>query len=677
MTAGPAPRRAMLLVAMVSTLFAGCEPQARRALLLDLSLTDPALLDGTARPWHDAGYTVEYRRYFPHLTQSDVDRYHVLLLLFRDAPSDAVSDGLSGADFALLDEWLAHGGVAVLAYAADAPGSADRAAANRWLAAQGVGIAISDSMLEDTTVRSGWPQAPPWAEGVRVGDDPMGSVYEPFPLDRNHLLHVRRASEILAVTGRHTFVRTARAPAPAPGAVVVAASRVSDGLVIVMSREGLGALGPQTSRTTAPLLQLDALSGTRDFLTAVARWTRRPAEWAHVPPAQHRTRDQMAAVLAIDAAPTRAAAPTGVPVESLPAPLATASTATGIPDWIRQSGMRALWTPLLASRDGPPAARSAASLDSIVGFLDEAGLNLLIGDARPDVVGDSLHHHWEDRLAVRHAWTSAVAVLQPTSVAWVPALDLRGYRPQASRVDSGAHAQVAPPSCNLDSTLWNAALAPEYVTLARLAGGLRQLVPALAFDLTPTPGAAAPTEQDFCDVAWHRALLQMGQRGPMDSIPLPERYHALRDAGLLPKYYRALEDAVADRARGIRDRVLKERAGLYFAFRFERAPSDWFAMGLLRGFSLPDRPLLLFTPEVQTRQLLERYRSRGIDAVHAVELPAAVVRVPNLSALKRISFLENDGFWLSLGEGPVSRTGAEGARSVGDSLAQALRRLAR
>src|SRR2546425_12546760 len=36
-----------------------CQPAARRLLLLDLALSDPVLLNGTARPWRDQGYTVE------------------------------------------------------------------------------------------------------------------------------------------------------------------------------------------------------------------------------------------------------------------------------------------------------------------------------------------------------------------------------------------------------------------------------------------------------------------------------------------------------------------------------------------------------------------------------------------------------------------------------------------
>jgi len=65
----------------VAFLFAACQPQARRLLLLDLALSDPLALDATAQLWHDAGYTVEYRRFYPHLTRADLAHYHTLLLL--------------------------------------------------------------------------------------------------------------------------------------------------------------------------------------------------------------------------------------------------------------------------------------------------------------------------------------------------------------------------------------------------------------------------------------------------------------------------------------------------------------------------------------------------------------------------------------------------------------------
>src|SRR6266853_1479411 len=152
------------------------------------------------------------------------------------------------------------------------------------------------------------------------------------------------------------------------------------------------------------------------------------------------------------------------------------------------------------------------------------------------------------------------------------------------------------------------------------------------------------------------------------------RSATLRDAGLLPRYYRALEDEVAARATILRDRVLRQRRDLYFAFRLAQPPADWFTFGLLRGFGLPDRPLLLFTPEVWTRDLLALYRARGFNLVHAVALIPPSLRARDWSGVQLLVFGVSDGFWLAPEEpaGPGA-----GRRLPQDSLGRLLRRLAR
>ena len=220
-SAGPPVRLTALL------LLSACQPEARRLLLLDLALSDPVLLNGTARPWRDQGYRVEYRRFYPHLARADLERYRVLLFLLGREP-EAPSDALTVGDLALLTEWVLRGGVVVLGYDADGEGYLDRWTANRWLESVGTGISIGDRLLEDTTARvlttTGHPQ--PWAEGRAMGDEPLGSVFDPFPLDRNDVVTTRDSSQLIAVTSRHAFVRIPRTPAPRPRAGVVAATRI-------------------------------------------------------------------------------------------------------------------------------------------------------------------------------------------------------------------------------------------------------------------------------------------------------------------------------------------------------------------------------------------------------------------------------------------------------------------
>lgn len=666
--------RSASLVALL--LLAACQPQARRLLLLDLALSEPPLLNGTVQPWHDAGYTITYRRFYPHLTRADLGQYRTLMFLLGREP-EAPSDAITAGDLALLTEWMLRGGVAVLGYDADGEGYLDRWTANRWLEFMGAGISIGDRVLEDTTLRTatttGRPQ--PWAVARPVGDEPLGSVFDSFPLERNHVVATRDSSQLLAVTSLNAFVRAPRTPTPRTRDGVVAAARIGDGLVIVISRHALGALGPQFRPTTAPVQQLDALSRTRDFLTALARWTRRPAEWAHVPPAHGAVPLALTqAPTPVELAPPLVAPPPGV--DTIPLPLIpdrTLSRAASVPEWLRQQGMRVLWAPAFATRDGRRALRSAAALDSLVALLDAGGFNLLAGDAGPESM-DSVRVRWEERDAVRRAWADAVKRLQPTSVAWVPVLDYANARHGAADSSRGARGEALAAPCALDSTLWLEGLASAYAAFGRLAAEQRTLVIALGLDVDAARSYSMG--QEFCDAAWRRGVagLSRPEAGRLDSLPYAARYRALRDAGLLPPYYRALEDEVAARAAVLRDRVLKQRRDLYFAFRLAQPPADWFTLGLLRGFSLPDRPLLLLTPEVRMRDLVALYRASGLNVAHAAALVPASLRARDWSGLKQLIFEESDGFWVAPGDPPGP---GAGRRLPPDSLGRLLRRLVR
>src|SRR5947208_1684342 len=346
-------------------LLSACQPQARRLLVLDLALSEPALLNGTVQPWRDEGYNVEYRRFYPHLVRADLDRYRVLLFLLGREP-EAPSDALTAGDLALLTEWVLRGGVAVLGYDAD----------------------------------------------------------------------------------------------------------------------GEGYLDPQFRPTTAPLQQPDALERTRGFLTALARWTRRPAEWAHVPPAVRGVPVALQqAPIPVELLPPPLVPPVGVDTVALPlVPDSKLDRATSVPEWLRQQGMRVLWAPLLPARDGRHAVPPAASLDSLVTLLDVGGFNLLGGDADP-AGADSVHARWEERDAVRRAWTAAVGRLEPTSAAWIPVLDYAHARRNPADSSRGARGAGLPVPSALDSALWAEGLAGAYAALGRLAAEQRTLVIGLGLDI--------------------------------------------------------------------------------------------------------------------------------------------------------------------------------------------------
>src|SRR4029077_1945623 len=123
---------------LLLVLTAGCQSEAHRLLIVDLTLADPLTLEATAAPWHALGYRVEYRRLYPHLARQDLARYRTLVLLGGREPGGR-SDALTLGDLAIRTEWIHRDGVVVLGYT---DGDLDRWVMNQWLAAQGAGLEI-------------------------------------------------------------------------------------------------------------------------------------------------------------------------------------------------------------------------------------------------------------------------------------------------------------------------------------------------------------------------------------------------------------------------------------------------------------------------------------------------------------------------------------------------------
>jgi len=650
---------------LTAMLLAACQPQSRRLLLLDLALSDPMVLGATAAPWHEVGYTVEYRRFYPHLTRADLERYRTLVLLGGREP-EAPSDALTLGDVALITEWTRQGGVVVFGYAGDGEGFLDRWIMNRWLAAMGTGLVIGDYPLEDTVAAGS-------------GADPQPSIFplphsalrnagfEPFSAGRNHVVLVRRESQALARSSATAFVRPPREePGPRPRAAVVAAARVGEGLVLVISRHALAVLGPDLRPSTVPPATIPGdASRSREFLDALARWTLRPAEWASVAPAAGQIPLTLASAprpLALRSPPL--APPAGADVVVLPQPVPPgdrSSTPRTVPAWISRQGMRVVWT---------RAPNSQRAFDSLLAFVDVSALNVLATEVSAPARADSL--------GLRNAWRGTAARLQTTSLRWFPAIVLAELRPQGEpatrEVDVRGDTAAVP--CGLDTLLWRGALRPAYRALARL-GGERgsDLVSGVALDLdVPQDGYAAA---GFCDATYREGLsaLNLDSAAADRLAALPAvggaRYDALLEAGLLGRYEAALEDLVAERAAALRAEVRRLNPDVRFAFRSARVPMDWFSLGLLRGLSAPDAPVLLWTREPHVRDVLGQYRARGIFALSGLGLVPERIATGDWPRLRRAAFAEHDGFWVSWTDAPASKT----VRA--DSLGRLIRRLAR
>ncbi len=521
-------------------LIAGCQSQAHRLLLIDLTLADPVTLDATVAPWHAAGYRVEYRRFYPHLTRADLGRYRTLILLGGREPG-ARSDALTTGDLAILAEWIRRDGVVVFGYT---DGELDRWVMNRWLAAQGAGIAIGED-----------PRA------VQISATPLphsaldNAGFAPFPAGRNRPLVLHDRSQTL------------------------------------------NALQPVAVRppSLAPPVGAEAIALPE-------------------PPTPNRAGDNVS-----------------------------------VPGWVTRQGMRVLWSRF-----------TLWSLDSLLRFVDVAALNALATTIPQAALTDTT--------STRNLWKITGERLQATSIRWFPAAVLSAISSDgADEVDR--HGALTRIPCGLDSLYWRNGLRPTYRVLARLGAGVIKpdVITGVGLDLDSA--MALFRGSGFCDADYQIGLAALGlERAEIErlaALPPAVRYDTLLERGWLSRYFQGLEDAVAERASVLRGELRRLRPDVRFAFHTSDAPTDWFSLGLLRGFSSPDAPIFLWLREDTRPTLARRYRARDVFALSAIGLvPVRATFAPaELSRLRFAAFTEHAGFWL------------DGAAT--DSLGRVIRRFAR
>lgn len=623
-------------------LLTACQPQATRLLLLDESLTQSAELESTARPWDAAGYDVEYRRFYPHLTRADLDRYRVVMILGGRRPA-AASDALDAGDLAILTEWTLHGGVVVLGYPPEDAGAFDRWIMNRWLAWSGAGITIGDFALRSVRTPNAAPLLQPLlTTGMR------GAGFDPFAAGVSDQLLVENDAQTLATAGPASFVQGPGLKVQRrPDAAAIAATRVDNGLVVVASRSALAGAGGPTSDAD-------------QFFRALARWTRRPAEWARTPGASART----SLVLtggpgAVAPRPPRQAPPAGVTVERLESPTgATPRPSAGLPGWITRQGVRALETDF--PRLGPEVTVTArtAALDSLTNVLDIGAFNLLVTSAHIAPLADSTGGGRAARDALRAAWQQVAGRLQATSVRWLPLVLPRELETTGD---------TAGPPCPLDAELWGR-IASGMRVLSRFAASHSELIPAVGIELDETtrPWSGMP----FCDAAWQAGLaalpkdasLTRARLAALAAIPLDARYDSLLESGLLAAYDSAVSRVVVQRATAVASDAHRQRRDLLLAVVVPRSPDDWFTRSLVRGFTAPATPALVLSTDPHARQIL------GM-VLHAIRLDASQLSAGGTGRPGPALFREQDGFWI----GPAESVFV----GPGDSLARLIRRLSK
>ncbi len=623
-------------------LVAACQPQAKRLLLLDESLTQPVELESTARPWDAAGYDVDYRRFYPHLTRADLDRYRVVMILGGRRPG-AASDALDVGDLAILTEWTLRGGVVVLGYPPEGGGSLDRWLMNRWLAWTGARITIGDFALRSART----PHAAPLLE-PQLANGMRGAGFDPFAAGVSNPLLVEDDGQTLASVGPAAFVQGPGLKLQRrPGATAIAATRVDNGLVVVASRAALDGAGESGSESEL-------------FFRALARWTRRPAEWARIPEAGARSRLVLSGgPAAVAPRPPRQAPPEGVFAERLArARRATPRPGAGLPGWITRQGMRALQTDFPRLAPEVSVTARIAALDSLTNILDIGAFNLLVTNAHVAPLADSTGRGRWERDALRAAWQQIAGRLQATSVRWLPLVAPK---------DLETIGDTAGPPCPLDDVLWGR-IASGMRVLSRFAASRSDLIPAVGIELDETTHSWSG--MPFCDAAWQAGIaalpkhpaLTKARLTALAAVPLVARYDTLLESGLLAEYDSAVSRAVEQRAAAIAQDARRQRRDLLVAVLVPRSPDDWFTRSLVRGLTTPSAPAIVLSPDPRARQIL------GM-VLHAIRLDPTQLSAGGTGRLSPLVFREHDGFWL----GPAESVFV----GASDSLARLVRRLSK
>jgi hypothetical protein len=202
----------------------------------------------------------------------------------------------------------------------------------------------------------------------------------------------------------------------------------------------------------------------------------------------------------------------------------------------------------------------------------------------------------------------------------------------------------------LDSLFWRGALRPTYRALTKLGGARPELIGGIALDLDSA--MTLYNGSGFCDADYRVGLAALGldraDQERLAALPAPVRYDTLLERGWLDAYFEGLAAAVAERAAALRGELHRFHPDLRFAFHASTIPADWFSLGLLRGFSTPETPVLLWLRERRGRALLRRYQQRHIYALSALGLePDRATFAPAASGrLRFATFSEHAGFWL-------------------------------
>ena len=632
--------------------------RTNRVLVLDHEMYHPEAHQAILTRFTTNGFAVDYRRYFPHITSSDLD-YQVILVHGGRMP------GVPGARMSYHEvehyaSYTRSGGMLVLAFAGGRRsnrGEHERYLFNVILQEMEAAIRINSDWVVDevngypsTLVPSSYlkplPMIRPFSGTYAGGDSDelFGSYESSLQVGRDAAVLLtsydtagiaEEITEFKPVTIRQSRCRY----------FLAAAASVGAGHVLVISRYLLN-MGGFTGRTSdKPLLSREKLAFNERYVSfivdRIVGVITDGAEW--FPPTDHEP-SSLSDVEDPDFPVNR---------EAVPEPPRDAFDSLPLSNG---AGEFAAWARLRKLRIGYSSIPTTeAGIGHLMDVFRETGLNtyfafnhtqFIYSPSRSDAERAKLRAEWSDaaRACHSHGLRCFLGSLYPH---W----QIFHEGDYAHLMDAAGETYDAPSA--MDIEFWHDSVfrvADEMARLSLQEPGITGLFWDL--EMYTFPGLNHQEGQAMEDACFETFLtaespnLSQEQVARARQQTAAQRYQWLRDNGLLRRYYSVLERAVERLADELRNRIRTVNPALELALYDLHIPNNWFYRGFMKGLSSRDRPIVLLTYEAGGK---EQQRTAALEGCFYLHCTGALLNaLPPDRWQESLSKLceTTDGYWL-------------------------------
>jgi hypothetical protein len=600
-------------------------------LILDYAMATPEINEYIAFDYIRAGCRVDYRPFYPNLVHDDLIDYRIILLLAGRTPAYP-SGIMSVNEVAPLVEFVQTGGTLVLCPNLEGgEGANERYLFNQILSDLKAEIHITDHQVSDLENQY----------AATLGDRPFYKTMSSHPVGRDLPDRLAFERSTYLETGSEVNVLLTTFPSAQPDGrmPIIAMTSAGDGLVVALGRYIHNAVGIPLRISGEPLVHPEWLENTASYLQQFAQYIVDLTEGQTVAARTDLLRpksEQSQDTLDFDL--DQSVVHNCLPESTYIYRYSLSDGEQGIDEydrkraehyaqlpeeslygWVRNEGVRACWG---STVDWSSMVKDKENIELIGATLKAMDVNLFWGIANCQAVGGSGYTN-EERSRVLQQWRWTAEALNDSSIRWFPTLDYRYFRDEKSRCHGAQGQELEAPS-PMDLTFWQQNWRNSMLAMAEFSldhpcvGGLTMDV-----ELYSHPPAynyyQAYGFEDTCYFTvldrWHGSM-DAALLKHLHSIPLLERFNHLRVHSLLEGYFSVLSDEVARICRQIREDIWRINPNLLIASYIFTTPCNWFDIGLYRGFSTPERPLILMTFNVRSGRMMEHLRRRDIYAYH-------------------------------------------------------------